>query len=81
MYVKQVCPKFPELFSIFIDKVISGKIVELEIFNPSDTVLNTILFADNRSVFSDSEAGLYRAVDKLEILANCFNMRISTTKT
>jgi hypothetical protein len=37
-----------------------------------DTVLNTILFADNRAIFSESEVD-QRAVNRLENIANGFN--------
>jgi hypothetical protein len=43
--------------------------------------LNTILFSDDQAVFSESESGLQRAVNRLENTANGFNMRISAIKT
>jgi hypothetical protein len=52
-----------------------------EDFKTGDTVLNTILFADHRAIFSESEGDLQRAVNRLANIANGFNMRISITKT
>jgi hypothetical protein len=39
------------------------------------------LFADDQAIFSESESGLQRAVNRLENIADGFNMRISTMKT
>jgi hypothetical protein len=39
-------------------------------FDMGDTVLNTLLFADDQAM---TQAGLYRAVNKLEKLADCCN--------
>jgi hypothetical protein len=36
---------------------------------------------DDQTIFSESEAGLQRAVNRLENIGNGFNMRISTMKT
>jgi hypothetical protein len=72
----------PTIFNIFIDKVIrQSKDVLIKDFKIGNTVLNTILFVDNHAIFSDSEAGLQRAVNRLENIANGFKMRISTMKT
>jgi hypothetical protein len=45
-------------------------------FKIGNTVLNTILFVDDQAIFSESVAGLQRAVNRLENIANGFNMRI-----
>jgi hypothetical protein len=45
-----------------------------------DTVLNTILFADDQAIFSESEDGLQRAVNRLAVISNGFNIRIATIK-
>jgi hypothetical protein len=50
-------------------------------FEIGDTVLNTTLFADDQAIFSKSEAGLQRAINRLENVANGSNMRILTMKT
>jgi hypothetical protein len=50
-------------------------------FKIGNTVINGILFADDQTIFSESEGNLQRAVSRLENTANGFNMRISTTKT
>jgi hypothetical protein len=45
-----------------------------------NTILNTILFANNQAIFSESEDD-QRAVNSLENRANGFNMQIATMKT
>jgi hypothetical protein len=42
--------------------------------------LNTTLFADDQAIFSESETGLQRAVNRFENIANGFIMRTSTMK-
>jgi hypothetical protein len=49
-------------------------------FKTGNTFLNTILFADEQAIFSESDDD-QRAVNRLENIANGFNMRISTMKT
>jgi hypothetical protein len=83
--VKQGFPMSPTLFKIFIDEVIRQwqdiLIKDFKDFEVGNTVLNTILFVDDQAIFSESEASLQRAVNRLENIANGFNMRISTMKT
>jgi retron-type reverse transcriptase len=62
--VKQGCPMSPILFNIFIDEVITQwQDVLIKDFKMGNTVLNTNLFADDQVIFSESEAGLQRAVN------------------
>jgi retron-type reverse transcriptase len=80
--VKQGYPVSPTLFNISIDKVIrQWQDVLIKAFKICNTVLNTILFAGDRAIFSESEAGFQRAINRLENVANGFNMRITTMKT
>jgi hypothetical protein len=80
--VKQGCPMSPTLFNIFINVVIrQWQDVLIKDFEIGNTVLNIISFADDQAIFSESEAGLQRAVNRLENKAYGFNMRISTMKT
>jgi hypothetical protein len=53
----------------------------IKAFKISNTVTNTILFAGDQAIFSESEAGLQRAINRLENVANGSNMRILTMKT
>jgi hypothetical protein len=80
--VKQGFRMSPTLFNIFIDEVIrQWQDVSIKYFKRGNTVLNTILFADDQAIFSESEAGLKRAVNRLENIANGFNMIIPTMQT
>jgi hypothetical protein len=72
----------PTIFNIFIDEINrQWQDVLIKDFKIGYTVLNTILFVDDQTIFSESEAGLQRDVYRLENIANGFNMRISTRKT
>jgi hypothetical protein len=80
--VKQGCPVSTTLYNIFIDEVIrQWQDVLIKDFKIVNTVLNTILFAEDQAIFSKSEAGFQRAVNRLENITNGFNMRISAMKT
>jgi hypothetical protein len=75
-------PYVPNIIRHIHDEVIrQWQDVLIKDFKIGNTVLNTILFADDQAIFSESEAGLRRAVNRLENIANGFNMRISTMKT
>jgi hypothetical protein len=64
--VKQGCPTSPTLFNIFIDEVIrQWQDVLTKDFTIGNTVLNTILFADDQAIFNESEDDLQRAVNKI----------------
>jgi hypothetical protein len=53
----------PTLVNIFIDEVIrQWQDVLIKHFKIGNTVLNTVLFVDDQAIFSESEAGLQRAV-------------------
>jgi retron-type reverse transcriptase len=57
--VKQGCPMSPTLFNIFIEEDIrQWQDVLIKDFKIGNTVLNTILFADDQAISSESEAGL-----------------------
>jgi hypothetical protein len=65
--VKQGCPMSPTLFNIFIDEVIrQWQDVLIKDFKIGNTVLNTILFADDKAIISELDAGLQRAVNRHE---------------
>jgi hypothetical protein len=56
----------PTLFNIFIDEVIrQWQDVLIKDFKIGNTVLNTVLLADDQAIFSESEAGLQTAVNRL----------------
>lgn len=80
--VKQGCPLSPALFSIYIDNVIRQWQEQLNThFKIDDEVLNTILFADDQVIFSNTEDELQVAAHKLNELASEYNMSISEKKT
>jgi hypothetical protein len=54
----------PTLFNTFIDEVFrQWQDILIKDFKIGNTVLNTILFADDQAIFSESEAGLQREVN------------------
>lgn len=80
--VRQGCPLSPALFSIYIDEVIGQWQLALTTdFKINNKILNTILFADDQTIFGDSESDLQLAVHKLNEIAKKFNMTISESKS
>jgi hypothetical protein len=49
-------------------------------FEIGNRVLNTILFAHDQAIFSESESDFQIANNRIENIVNGFNMRISTTE-
>jgi hypothetical protein len=73
--VKQGCPMSPTL--LFVDEISrNGHYVSTNNFKIDNTLLNAILLADYQAICSKSEA-----VNRLEHIANGFNIRFSATKT
>lgn len=80
--VKQGCPMSPALFSIYIDDVVKQWQKQLSNnFKINDKALNTILFADDQVILSNTEDDLQIAIFKLTQIANEYDMRISEQKT
>lgn len=68
----------PALFSIYIDDVIRQWQEQLNI---NDMALNTILFADDQVILSNTEDELQTAIYKLNEIADNYKLRISEKKT
>jgi retron-type reverse transcriptase len=66
--VKQGCPMSPTLFNIFTDEVIrQWKDVLIKDFKIGNTVLNTILFADDQATFNDQRLAFKEQLTDLKI--------------
>ena len=81
--VRQGCPLSPTLFAIYINEIICcwNKKYPLGITISGNTKLNTLLFADDQIIISNSEDNLQKAVFALQKVAQEYGMQISLQKT
>jgi hypothetical protein len=82
------CPQFrysgfqAASHNMFINEVIRQcQDLSTKDFKIVKTVLNTILFANDQTIFSESKDNLQRAANRFQNTENGFNIEISTMKT
>jgi len=80
--VRQGCPLSHVLFNLYLDKVIR---IWLQTLKNSkyfkELILNTLLFADDQFIISDTEENLQKAVYVLYNISKEYNLEIATKKT
>ena len=80
--VRQGCLLSAVLFNLYLDEVIRiwlKKLKNCKYFK--ELIFNTLLFADDQFIISDTEGNLQKAVYSLYSISKAYNLEISTKKT
>ena len=79
--VRQGCPLYPILFNLYLDEAIRIWLQKLKTSKYFiELIFNTLLFADDQFIISDTEDNLQKAVYLLYSISKEYNLEIATKK-
>ena len=80
--VRQGCPLLPVLLNLYLDEAIRIWLQKLKSSKYlKELIFNTLLFADDQFIISDTENNLQKAVYLLYNISKGYNLEIATKKT
>jgi hypothetical protein len=80
--VRQGCPLSTVLFNLYLDEVIRIWLQKLKLSKYfKELIFNTLLFADDQFIISDTEDNLQKAVYLSHSISKEYNLEIATEKT
>jgi Reverse transcriptase (RNA-dependent DNA polymerase) len=79
--VRKGCPLSPLLLSIYVEMMMIDALDNVYGVNVGSNSISDVRFADDQGMVASSENGLQKLMDKLNVSAKKYDMKINVEKT